>query len=78
MKLWHIAIKCNMAVLILRAPKLLQSTAQFLVFQCECVAVLTLCETGFASRGLTQDRGTANTQHHCLSMAEHCRDLVAA
>lgn len=41
-------------------------------------AVLTLCETGFASRGLTQDRGAANTQHHCLSMAEHCRDLVAA
>lgn len=42
------------------------------------MAVLTLCETGFASRGLTQDRGTPNTQHDCLSMAEHRRDLVAA
>lgn len=40
--------------------------------------ILTLCETCFASSGLTQDCWTTNTQHNCLSMAEHCCDLVAA
>lgn len=43
-----------------------------------CMALLTLCETCFAPSGLTQDRRTTNTQHNCLSMAEHCCDLVAA
>lgn len=38
---------------------------------------LTLCETCFASSGLTQDRWTTNTQHNRLSVAEHCCDLVA-
>lgn len=39
--------------------------------------ILTLCETCFASSGLTQDRWATNTQHNCLSVAEHCCDLVA-
>lgn len=40
--------------------------------------ILTLCETCFASSGLTQDCGAADTQHHCLGVAEHRRDLVAS
>lgn len=40
--------------------------------------ILTLCETCFASSGLTQDCWTTNTQHNCLCMAEHRCDLVAA
>lgn len=43
-----------------------------------CRWILTLCETCFASGGLTQDCRAAHTQHDCLSMAEHRRDLVAS
>lgn len=39
---------------------------------------LTLCETCFASGWLTQDCWATHAQHHCLSVAKHRRDLVAA
>lgn len=54
------------------------SSVLFNTFITHVYQILTLCETCFASSGLTQDRGTAHAQHDCLCMAEHRRDLVAS
>lgn len=38
----------------------------------------TFCETSFASSGLTQHSGAADTQHYRLRVAEDCGDLIAS
>lgn len=37
----------------------------------------TFCKACFSSGGLAQHCGASYTQHHGLSMAEHCGDLIA-
>lgn len=64
--------RCSVATDLQRCSPRLNSRADF------SGEPLTLCETGFASGGLTQDRWTSHTQNHRLSVTEHRGDLVAS